>query len=70
MIVQLNPPLPVTTPKGDAWAHLVIDYGPEADLFWVCFQDITGESWTWGNRDVRIQPNVTLGRIKMGNQNG
>lgn len=63
MLTQLNPPLPLLTPKGKAWAHLVIDYGPEADLMWVCFQDDTGECWTWCNRDVRIQANVTLGRV-------
>jgi hypothetical protein len=62
MLTQLNPPLPLLTPKGKAWAHLVIDYGPEADLMWVCFQDDTGECWTWCNRDVRIQANATLGR--------
>jgi len=63
MLSQLNPPLPLLTPKGKAWAHLVIDYGPEADLMWVCFQDQDGACWTWSNRDVRIQANATLGRI-------
>jgi hypothetical protein len=63
MLTQLNPPLPLLTPKGKAWAHLVIDYGPEADLMWVCFQDQDGACWTWSNRDVRIQANATLGRV-------
>jgi hypothetical protein len=63
MLTQLNPPLPLLTPKGKAWAHLVIDYGPEADLLWVCFQDEDGACWTWCNRDVRIQSNATLGRV-------
>jgi hypothetical protein len=63
MLTQLNPPLPLLTPKGKAWAHLVIDYGPEADLMWVCFQDDDGACWTWPNRDVRIQSNATLGRV-------
>ena len=63
MLTQLNPPLPLLTPKGKAWAHLVIDYGPEADLMWVCFQDEDGACWTWSNRDVRIQANVTIGRV-------
>lgn len=62
MITQLNPALPLTTPKGKAWAHFVIDYGMESDLLWVCFQDETGECWTWGNRDIRIQSNATLAR--------
>ena len=64
MLTQLNPPLPLITPKGKAWAHIVIDYGQEHDLLWVCFQDDTGECWTWSNRDVRIQENITMGRTK------
>ena len=63
MIKHLNPPLPVITPKGNAWAHLIIDYGPEADLVWVCFQDDTGQCWSWGNRDIRAQQNLTLRRM-------
>lgn len=61
-LTQLNPPIPVTTPKGRALAHLVIDYGIEHDLLWVCFQDETGECWTWSNRDIRAQKNITIGR--------
>ena len=62
MLTQLNPPLPLITPKGKAWAHIVIDYGQEHDLLWVCFQDETGECWTFSNREVRIQENITMGR--------
>lgn len=62
MIKQLNPPIPVVTPKGKALAHMVIDYGPEADLIWVCFQDDSGECWCWSNKTIRIQGNVTLNR--------
>lgn len=62
MIIQLNQPLPLITPKGKGWAHLVIDYGQEHDLMWVVFQDETGECWTWLNSDIRLQPNITLQR--------
>lgn len=64
MLKQLNPPLPLLTPKGKAWAHLVIDYGPEADLIWVCFQDNTGECWSWPNKEIRLQENTTLLAIR------
>jgi len=64
MISQLNPPLPVTTPKGSGLAHLVIDYGPEHNLFWVVFIDATGECWTYPNPEIRAQKNITLGRRK------
>lgn len=62
MILQLNPPIPVETPRGKALAQLVIDYGPEHDLLWVCFQDDTKECWTWGNQQIRAQTNVTMNR--------
>lgn len=61
-LLQLNPPIPLMTPKGRAFAHVLIDYGMEFDLLWVCFQDVSGECWTWSNRDVRMGANVSLGR--------
>jgi len=60
-MLQLNPPLPVTTPKGAGLAHVIIDYGVEADLVWVVFQ-ANGECWSWRNQDIRAQANVTMGR--------
>ena len=62
MILQLNPPIPVETPKGPGMAHLVIDYGVEHNLFWVVFIDATGECWTYKNPEIRAQKNITLGR--------
>lgn len=61
-MIQLNPPIPVITPRGPALAHFLIDLGIELDLQWVCFQDNTGECWTWRNRDIRACKNVTVGR--------
>lgn len=62
MMLQLNPPLPVETPKGKAVAYMVVDYGPEFDLLWVCFNDDTGECWSWPNPKIRIQNNISFGR--------
>jgi hypothetical protein len=62
MITQLNPPLPMVTPKGDGWAHFVIDYGPEGALLWVVFMDADGACWTVPNPEVRLYQNWTLGR--------
>ena len=62
-LVQLNPPLPVVTPKGPGIAHMVIDYGPEYNLLWVVFLDAGGECWTYANPDIRAQKNITLGRL-------
>jgi len=36
----------------------------EHHLLWVCFQDDTGECWTWSNHQVRLQANPTMGRLK------
>ena len=61
-IIQLDPPLPLNTPKGSGFAHFIIDYGIEHNLFWVVFQDETGECWTWDNTQIRAQKNITIGR--------
>lgn len=62
MIIQLNPPIPIDTPKGSAIAHFIIDYGIEHNLMWVTFVDKTGECWTWGNPEILACKNITLGR--------
>lgn len=61
-MLRLDPPIPVITPKGKAWAHVLIDYSQEHHLIFVCFQDDTGECWSWQNKDIRIQTNPTMGR--------
>ena len=62
-MLQLDPPLPVTTPRGKALAHVLIDYGIEHDMMWTCFE-ADGECWTWRNQDIRAQTNVTFGRTR------
>jgi hypothetical protein len=62
MLLQLNPRIPLTTPKGPAWAILVIDASDDHDLIWTCIQDETGEIWCWSNKDVRGVKNLTFGR--------
>jgi hypothetical protein len=62
MITQLNPPLPMQTPKGDGLAHFVIDYGPESDLLWVVFMSEDGACWAVPNPEVRLKSNWSLGR--------
>jgi hypothetical protein len=61
-MIQLNPPIPMNTPKGEGFAHLMLDYGPESDLYWVVMITETGEIWTYANRYVRGSKNITLGR--------
>ncbi len=70
MLFQLNPPIPVITPKGKAICVGWVDYGIEFDLLWICFQDLTGECWTWKNPDIRAQFNITHGREHINPFNG
>lgn len=63
MILQLSPTIPVTTPKGPGLAWFLIDYSEEHHLMWVVALDENGEIWTFNNKDVRAQKNITMGRI-------
>jgi hypothetical protein len=62
MIHQLNPTLPLETPKGKGFAHFLIDYSQEHDLLWVVFLNENGECWTFKNSEIRIQKNFSIGR--------
>lgn len=64
-ILQLDPPIPLQTPKGPGLAHLVLDYGPEHNLIWTCFIDATGECWSFDNSKVRAVKNITMGRASV-----
>lgn len=64
MILQLNPPIPMTVlGKGNGYALAMIDYSQEHNLMWIIAIDSTGEIWTVENQNVRLQKNITLGRI-------
>jgi hypothetical protein len=63
-ITQLNPTIPVETPKGRAEAVLIVDYGPEHNLYWTVFLDEGGECWTFENTKIRGCANPSVGRIK------
>jgi hypothetical protein len=61
-MIQLNPPIPLITSKGNGWAFFLIDRSQEHDLEWVVFLDNTGECWTFNNSQVKIQNNYTMKR--------
>ncbi len=62
MLVQLNPTIPLVTPKGEGEAIVLIDYSKEDDLMWVVIQKDNGEIWTWKNSQVRGCKNISIGR--------
>ena len=63
MLLQLNPTLPIIHSKTGVkgYAFIVIDYSQEHDLYFVCAMD-NGEIWTYNNKDIRVQTNLTLNR--------
>ena len=62
-LIQLSPLIPLETPKGRGMAHFLMDYGEEHHLYWTVFIDATGECWTFANPEIRLQPNITMGRM-------
>lgn len=60
-MIELRQPLPLETPRGRAWAHLILDYGTEHPLLFVCFLRDSGECWIFRQEDIRMEKNITMG---------
>jgi len=63
MILQLNPPLEMITPLGEAEAHFLENEGDR--IFFGVFQKVTGENWWFENHHVRLATCLTSGRPKV-----
>lgn len=61
MILQLNPMIEMSCPRGSGRAAFLIDYGLEGQILWTVFLD-NGEIWTYPNNEVRLKQNITAGR--------
>ena len=63
-MLQLSPMIPMVRVSDGmkGYAMLVIDYSQEHDLLFTCAMD-NGEVWTLGNKDIRMNVNITLNRI-------
>lgn len=57
MMLQLNPPIHVTTPKGEGFALLVIDYGPCLNSIWVVHLFSSGKIIHVESCEVRVMGN-------------
>lgn len=57
MILQLNPPIHVMTPLGEAFARLVIDYGPDLNSVWVVDLFSTRACVHIDSAEIRFGPN-------------
>ena len=62
-MIQLNPPIPMITPKGKGYANFLVDRGMEFDNEWIVFLE-NGEIWSFLNTEVRLESNYTYGRRK------
>lgn len=60
MLIQLNPSVPLESPKGKCNAFFLIDLGEEHSLMWVTFLEESGECWTFRNEEIRLQKNYTM----------
>ena len=63
MILRLDPPIPLTTPKGNGLAYFLTDYGIDYNNIWTVAIDKTGEWWGFDNTQVRAVKNITMGRL-------
>jgi hypothetical protein len=60
-LLQLDPPLWVTTPVGEGHALLVIDYGPSLNTVWVIHLFDDGRVLHVDSSEVRVMGNPMYG---------
>lgn len=63
-VTRIDPPILLMTPKGEGWAHFLIDYSQEHHVIWGVFINETGECWWVPNPEVRITRNWSMQRRK------
>ena len=61
MLLQLNPPLWVTTPLGEGHALVLIDYGPSINTVWLVHLFETGKVTHVDSSEVRVMGNAMWG---------
>lgn len=61
-IFEPNNKIDVITPKGKGTIWLITDYGSETDTIYTVIQN-NGELWQWTHKDLKINQNITFGRI-------
>ena len=61
MILQLNPPMHLVTPLGEATAYFLIDYGAVENTIWVCDIHESRECKHFTSEDIRFWGNGTYG---------
>ena len=62
VIIQLDPPMPLASPKRKRCAHMLLEDHHEQALISAVFLDEGDACWAMRNREVRIVENQTIGR--------
>ncbi len=65
VLQRIDPPITLWIPEKNDYglAHWILYQGIEEYLYFICFMEKTGECWTFDNRKVRGDVNITLGRV-------
>ena len=61
MMLQLNPPLWVTSPLGEGHALFLIDYGPSINTVWLVHLFETGQVTHIDSSEIRVMGNAMWG---------
>lgn len=61
MLLQLSPTIPVDSPRGPADCHVLIDYGTEHAVLFLCAIRATGEFWCFKQSEIKLEKNITMG---------
>lgn len=61
---QLNPMIPLDTPKGEGFAFWRTDYSQEHDTLYTVIITATREIWEFPTPQVRGVKNISMGRTK------
>jgi hypothetical protein len=56
--LQLNPPIRVLTPKGEGFARILLDYGPDLNSVWIVSLFDTGETFHVDSAEIRMGGNA------------
>ena len=64
IMLQLNPPIPVITEKGEGWAYFLKDESMDHHCVWGVVLDDGGQIWWIENPKIRVGCNWTYGRTK------
>jgi hypothetical protein len=59
-MLRLMPPIFVLTPRGQCYAHVLIDYGPDWNTVWLVALCDTGEVFHCDSSEVRFMGNEML----------